>query len=123
MTSRISQWTIDAHDVRLMAEFWGSVLDYRIDAGDDGCAKLYPPDDADASTLTVWVQRVDEPKQVKNRSHPDLNVVADAYESEVERILALGATRADVGQEDTDPFVVFADPEGNEFCLLQNQPR
>jgi hypothetical protein len=40
-------------------------------------------------------------------------------ETEVERLVALGARRVDIGQADTDPFVVLADPEDNEFCVLR----
>jgi hypothetical protein len=40
-------------------------------------------------------------------------------EAEVRRLLALGATRVDVGQTGAEGFTVLADPEGNEFCLLR----
>ncbi len=42
---------------------------------------------------------------------------------EVDRLLALGASRADVGQTGQEAFVVLADPEGNEFCVLRRAPR
>ena len=58
---------------------------------------------------------VPEAKTVKNRLHLDFR--PDDRDAEVERLLALGATRADVGQGD-ESWVVLADPEGNEFCVL-----
>jgi hypothetical protein len=122
MVSRIRQLTLDVHDVGRMAEFWSAVLGYRAELGDDGCGKLYPPDDAPAGELTVWLQAVDEAKAGKNRDHPDLRADGDV-DAEVERLLGLGARHVDVGQKDDDPFVVLADPEGNEFCLLRNPPR
>ncbi len=54
-------------------------------------------------------------KKVKNRVHLDLNPTDQA--AEVERVKALGATEVDIGQRDV-PWVVLADPEGNEFCIL-----
>lgn len=58
---------------------------------------------------------VDDAKQGKNRLHIDLR--PDDQAAEVERLIALGATRIDVGQGDV-PWVVLADPDGNEFCVL-----
>ena len=55
-------------------------------------------------------------KSTKNRLHLDFR--PDDQEAEVERLLALGARRVDVGQRDDVPWVVLADPEGNEFCVL-----
>ncbi len=121
MTSRISQWTLDVHDVQLMARFWSTALRYRIEEGDDGSAKLYPAPDAGPHALCVWLQAGAGPKYGKNRNHPDLTTTGDVN-TEVERLIALGARRVDVGQRDDDPFVVLADPEGNEFCLLRRSP-
>ncbi|MBN4059596.1 VOC family protein [Acidimicrobium ferrooxidans] len=61
---------------------------------------------------------VDEPKQGKNRLHIDLR--PDDQAAEVERLTALGASHVDVGQGDGS-WVVLADPEGNEFCVLQSR--
>jgi hypothetical protein len=114
MVSRFAQWTLDVHDVDREATFWADVLGYRIDRGDDGDAHLRSPDGG----LSVWLQPTTEPKTGKNRDHPDLVVDGGDVEAEVERLLALGATRADVGQKGDEGFTVLADPEGNEFCLL-----
>ena len=61
---------------------------------------------------------VPEEKAGKNRLHPDFRPVDQA--AEVERLLSLGARRADVGQRDAS-WVVLADPEGNEFCILRGR--
>jgi catechol 2,3-dioxygenase-like lactoylglutathione lyase family enzyme len=122
MTARIAQWTLDVHDLDLMAEFWSKALGYRIDEEHDGTLHLLPPDDAPRETLTVWLQPAADEKTTKNRNHPDLRPDG-TVEDEVVRLLAIGATHADVGQKDSDPFVVLRDPEDNEFCVLHNDQR
>jgi len=62
--------------------------------------------------------RVREAKSVKNRLHLDFR--PDDRDAEVQRLLALGATRADVGQGEQS-WVVLTDPEGNEFCVLSSR--
>ena len=123
MTVRFVQWTLDVVDVELMAQFWSQALGYRADMGGDGHAKLYPPDDAPPDVPTLWLQATAGDKRAKNRNHPDLRPVDGDVDAEVDRLLALGAARADVGQTGDEPFVVLADPEGNEFCVLRNEPR
>jgi hypothetical protein len=74
---------------------------------------------------TLWLQRTDTPKNNKNRYHPDLRP-GDGdgdVEAEVQRLIDLGARRADVGQTGREAFVVLADPEDNEFCILRREPR
>ncbi|MFI5897303.1 VOC family protein [Actinoplanes sp. NPDC051513] len=117
MVSRFAQWTLDVHDVEQMAEFWSAALGYRIDRGEDGTVHLWPPEGG----LSVWLQRTDAPKTGKNRDHPDLVVADGDVDAEVARLLALGAKRADVGQNGDEGFTVLADPEGNEFCLLHRR--
>jgi hypothetical protein len=115
MVSRFAQWTLDVHDVEKMAMFWSGVLGYGIEPGDNGDAHLRP---FDGSGPSVWLQPTDAVKAGKNRDHPDL--VADGdVDAEVKRLLALGATHADIGQRGDEGFVVLRDPEGNEFCLLR----
>jgi hypothetical protein len=60
-------------------------------------------------------QAVTDQKHAKNRLHLDFR--PEAQDAEVERLIALGASRVDVGQGEV-PWVVLADPEGNEFCVL-----
>ncbi len=122
MPCRIAQWTLDVQNVDVMAAFWSATLGYRIDPGTHGSAKLYPPTDAGPDALVVWLQRSDTPKAGKNRGHPDLTVTAADVGVEVQRLIALGARRVDVGQSGTEDFDVMADPEDNEFCVLHVSP-
>jgi catechol 2,3-dioxygenase-like lactoylglutathione lyase family enzyme len=117
MVTRFAQWTLDVRDVERMAAFWSAVLGYRVDRGEDGNIHLRPPDGG----LSVWLQPTDAPKTGKNRDHPDLVAADGNVEAEVARLLALGATRADVGQNGDEGFTVLADPEGNEFCILHRR--
>ena len=59
--------------------------------------------------------RLEESKQAKSRLHLDFR--PEDQDAEVARLVAHGAQRADIGQADA-PWVVLADPEGNEFCVL-----
>jgi hypothetical protein len=114
VTSRIAQWTLDVQDVGRMAEFWSQVLGYEVDRRPDGITHLLPPAGGEP---TVWLQPSAGPKQRKNRNHLDLRAPDQA--AEVDRVVGLGATPVDVGQTGEEPFVVLADPEGNEFCILR----
>jgi hypothetical protein len=123
MTVRFVQWTLDVRDVALMAEFWSKALGYEVRRGDDGSAKLYPSPDAPPDVPTLWLQNTGEPKLGKNRDHPDLRPVEGDVDREVERLIKLRARHADVGQTGQEGFVVLADPEDNEFCVLRREPR
>jgi hypothetical protein len=119
MTVRLAQWTLDVHDVDRMLAFWSAALGYEVD-GDH----LRPPPEAEPGSPTVWLQRTGAAKRDKLRGHVDLYVLADGdVTAEVDRLLGLGATRADVGQTGTEGFEVLADPEGNEFCVLHRRWR
>ncbi len=118
MASRLDQWTLDVRDVASMARFWAAVLGYRV--GDDG-QHLWPPPEAGPHAPSVWLQPVDEPTPGKNRGHPDLVPADGDVDAEVARLLALGARQVDVGQSGDEGFVVLADPEGNEFCVLRGR--
>ena len=122
MVSRIVQWTSDVQDAEAMSRFWSRELGYRVDRGDDGSAELYPPDDAAPEVLTIWLRAGAAPKRDKRRGHVD-HVAADGeVEAEVDRLIGLGARRADVGQMGDEEFVVLADPEGNEFGVMYGRP-
>jgi Glyoxalase-like domain len=123
MVSRIAQWTLDVQDVAVMARFWSAALGYRVVPDDDGrSVHLHPPDDGRDGAPTMWLQACAGPKTGKNRDHPDLACPGDA-EAEADRLIALGATRVDVGQPADAGFIVLADPEGNEFCVLRGRDR
>ncbi|MFJ4435471.1 VOC family protein [Streptomyces sp. NPDC088923] len=125
MTSRFTELTVDCHDPERLAEFWCAVLDFEvIDRGEGQVeigswvptaeeirARQMPP--------TLVFIRVPEGKAVKNRLHLDVSPVDRTTEAEVTRLLALGATRADVGQGPDRSWVVMADPEGNEFDVVR----
>jgi len=107
--------TLDARDPRRLARFWEELLDYEREYEDDEEVVIRPRSGRGDDILFL---KVDDAKVVKNRIHFDLN--PDDQAAEVERALSLGATRVDIGQEG-DPdvtWVVLADPEGNEFCIL-----
>jgi hypothetical protein len=71
-----------------------------------------------AAQAAFWAAAlVPEAKTVKNRLHLDLRPVGGSHQAEVERLIGLGARPADIGQGEV-PWVVLADPEGNEFCVL-----
>ena len=73
---------------------------------------------SDASWPTIDVVQVPEGKAVKNRLHLDLRADGSTAQEEVDRLLSLGARRADVGQGSDVTWTVLAKPEGNEFCVL-----
>lgn len=114
MGSRWYTVVIDAKDPAALGRFWAAVLDYQIvyEAPDEVAVGK----DEDTFPGLVFVP-VPEGKTVKNRLHIDLN--PDDQNAEVQRLLDLGARRADVGQGEDKTWVVLADPEGNEFCVLR----
>lgn len=112
MASRVYNITIDARDPRALAEFWRQVLDYQIAFDDPDEVGIEPADESAPALIFVPVS---DTKAGKNRVHIDL--APDDQVSEVNRLIALGARRADIGQGEQS-WVVLADPEGNEFCVL-----
>jgi hypothetical protein len=122
MVVHVAQYTLDVTNLDVMARFWSAALGYQVDAGGDGHAKLYPPHGARPGEPTVWLQTCGTPKRGKNRLHLDLVAEADV-DAEVTRLTGLGARHVDVGQRGDEPFVVLADSEGNEFCVLRREPR
>jgi hypothetical protein len=115
MSSRIAAIAIDAVRPGVVADFWCSVLGWQVVGEDHGVISIAP---ADGAWPTIDVAPVPENKTVKNRLHLDLRADGVPTSDELERLLALGARRADVGQGAEATWVVLADPEGNEFCLL-----
>jgi catechol 2,3-dioxygenase-like lactoylglutathione lyase family enzyme len=115
---RFTELVIDCHDHRRLGEFWSQVLGYRIVETSDGPEHFYVELEGPAGAgPTILVLRTPDAKASKNRLHIDVNGTDRDQDAEVERIVALGATRADIGQGGR-PWVVLADPEGNEFCVL-----
>jgi hypothetical protein len=113
---RLQCVAIDSTDPQRLGRWWADALGW--EAWDDEGDVCVAPPDGSGQTELVFL-RVPEPKLVKNRIHLDLT--PDDQDAEVARFERLGAERVDVGQE-RDPditWVVLADPEGNEFCILR----
>ncbi|WP_445154210.1 VOC family protein [Arthrobacter sp. Hor0625] len=119
MPSQLASVAIDAVDPKVVADFWCAVLSWTIieeAADEDGELISIGPRDNSAPSIDVIA--VPGAKTVKNRLHFDLRADGVSTAEELERLLALGARRTDVGQGPDVSWVVLADPEGNEFCLL-----
>ncbi|AXX28734.1 hypothetical protein APASM_1369 [Actinosynnema pretiosum subsp. pretiosum] len=104
---------VDTHDPTAQARFWSAATGLEVFRTHERFASLKPE-------RGPWLEfvRVDDRKQAKLRVHLDVAPGAtDDTGTEVDRLLALGATHVDIGQRDV-PWVVLADPEGNEFCVL-----
>jgi hypothetical protein len=104
---------IDCHNPELLARFWSEVLRYVVVFRDDHLVAIAKDQDTHPGLVFL---RVGNAKHDKNRLHLDLQ--PDDQAVEVERMLGLGAKRVDIGQGDVS-WVVMADPEGNEFCVLR----
>jgi hypothetical protein len=129
MSIRWYSVVIDCHDVAAQARWWAEALDWRIVYESNDEAVIVPPRAMDESRVIPVEEQgpglvfvpVSEGKTIKNRLHLDLAPFAgDDQAAEVARLEGLGATRVDVGQGDR-PWVVLADPEGNEFCVLTSR--
>jgi hypothetical protein len=116
---RIQSITFDAHDPQAIATFWEAALGWRRTYDDAEEVVLEPPEGSpeDGVAPDVLFVRVDDDKVVKNRIHLDLRP-ADR-DQEVARLEGLGARRVSIGQGDDVTWVVLADPDGNEFCVLR----
>ncbi|HEX4214190.1 MAG TPA: VOC family protein [Candidatus Dormibacteraeota bacterium] len=115
VTSRIAAIVIDSVRPRVVADFWLAALGWEEVEADADVISIAPPD---RSWPTIDVCAVPEAKGVKNRLHLDLRADGCSASDALERLLALGARQVDVGQGPEASWVVLADPEGNEFCLL-----
>ncbi|HEX2056920.1 MAG TPA: VOC family protein [Actinomycetota bacterium] len=113
MGSSVYSITIDCADPSGLASFWEQVLDYKRTYDETDEVVIEPRDGSGNALLFL---RVPDDKKVKNRIHLDLKPTDQA--AEVERVKGLGATEVDIGQGDVS-WVVLADPEGNEFCILR----
>ncbi|TNM67147.1 VOC family protein [Streptomyces sp. NP160] len=134
------QVVVDCADPHAQAEFWAATLGYEVEDVEPLVRRMLDAGyatDADVlerSGVLVWrdaaairdpggarprlyLQRVPEPKTVKNRVHLDLHVGPERVDAEVSRLEGLGATRAGEGRQGPQRWVVMTDPEGNELCL------
>lgn len=116
MTLNWEQVVIDCRDLSTLGHWWADALQWTIVDESDEELELRNPNGSGPSLLFL---NVPEGKTVKNRLH--LDFVPSDQGVEVERLLAMGAKRVDIGQG-TTTWVVLADPEGNEFCVLSARP-
>jgi predicted enzyme related to lactoylglutathione lyase len=124
MPTRLVHLVIDAVEPARLARFWAAALGWEIGVEDDDEIDVWPYEYRypDPVALPLVFVPVPEAKAVKNRIHLDLATESVAHQAaEVERLLGLGAVPTDIGQGDV-PWVVLADPEGNEFCVLDPRP-
>jgi catechol 2,3-dioxygenase-like lactoylglutathione lyase family enzyme len=125
MTSRFTELCVDGHDTRALAAFWCQVLGYRVIDENEGFVAIGTEEPSAEEVVRgpvppmIVFAPVPEDKAVKNRLHIDVSPIDREPAEEVERLLALGATLADVGQGPDVTWTVMADPEGNEFCVLR----
>ena len=110
--ARVRAICLDAGDVRVVADFWATLLGHEVRADDDGCAVLSGGDGP-----VIWVNLVPESKSAKNRVHVDVQLVG----ADPSPLLALGATVLREPGGDQQGWVL-ADPEGNEFCAFPPEP-
>ena len=113
MGLKFDEICIDARDATALGQWWSEVLGWPHDVDDDGDVVLHAPPGAGVNWIFIAVS---DEKVVKNRIHLDFR--PDDQQAEVDRVLALGARRVDIGQQGDESWVVLADPEGNEFCIL-----
>ena len=125
MTSFVSHTTVDCHNAYELSEWWKQLLGYvdldgdPNEPGHEECLIR----DTETGHLILFIEVPDE-KSVKNRLHFDLRPRTGTRDEEVERVLGIGATQVDDLRGKYGPgtgWVVLADPEGNEFCILRSE--
>lgn len=119
MPLRIQSLCVDAADPSRLAAFWQDALGWRRTFEEEGQVVLEPPTGSaeDGVVPDLLFLKVPDDKAGKNRLHLDLRPADQA--AEVARLQALGAKQVDIGQDPQSTWVVMADPEGNEFCVLR----
>jgi catechol 2,3-dioxygenase-like lactoylglutathione lyase family enzyme len=123
MTSKFTELAVDCADPRELARFWCAVLGYEVQDDEDELVTIGSPSVPEGKNRpgpvppVLTFARVPEGKSVKNRLHIDVNPTDREQDDEVRRLLDLGARPVDLGQGEQS-WVVLADPEGNEFCVL-----
>jgi hypothetical protein len=113
MGSRWNAVVVDSTDPARLGRWWAEVLGYRILEEDANEVRV-----GGDGQPTLYFTRAEESKVGRNRLHIDLE--PDDREAEVERLVNMGARHVDIGQGQPG-WVVLADPEGNEFCVLRSR--
>ena len=131
MALRWYSTVVDCTDVAALSRWWADVLGWQVVYEADDEVVIVPAHVTEESIrATPWAEvgpgivfvPVPEGKTVKNRIHIDLAPhTSDDRAAEIARLVAVGASRVDVGQDDDVTWDVLADPEGNEFCVLSSR--
>src|ERR1700683_4782541 len=122
MACRISELVIDAADPDRLAAFWSEGLGYvELSREDNGVIEIGPATGFGGPQPTLVIIPSSDARTGKLRLHIDVNATDRDQDAELERLLALGARPAEIGQTGTESWHVLADPEGNEFCLLHSR--
>jgi catechol 2,3-dioxygenase-like lactoylglutathione lyase family enzyme len=117
-TSRLDALCLDANDPLRLAQFWAEALRWELDAETEGEIGLLP---TDGTRFQILFEPVPEKKTARSRIHLDLTTTSvDDQAESVRTLVALGARHVDVGQGADERHVVLADPEGNEFCIIES---
>lgn len=117
VSSRLVALCFDANDPLRLARFWAAALHWEISDETHDAIGLVPTDD---TRFRIRFLPVPEKKAGKNRIHLDLTTTSiDDQTDTVGRLVELGARHIDIGQGPDEPHVVLADPEGNEFCVIE----
>ncbi|WP_328556562.1 MULTISPECIES: VOC family protein [unclassified Streptomyces] len=120
MACRISEIVLKCHDPEALARFWCEVLDFTVlDREDKVYVEIGPREGFGGAQPTLFLIHDDAPDNGHARLHIDVNPTDRDQDAELERLLAAGAERVDIGQPADASWHVLADPEGNEFCLLK----
>jgi hypothetical protein len=124
MPTRLVHLVVDALDPASQARFWAAALGWEpvvtSPAGEPEVVDVWPPGYSypDPAAVPLVFVPVPGPKTGKNPVHLDLASTSPSHQAElVARLRDLGAQPAEIGQGDV-PWVVLADPEANEFCVL-----
>jgi predicted enzyme related to lactoylglutathione lyase len=118
LTSRLVALCFDANDPLGLARFWAAALRWEIEDETQDVISLVP---TDGTRFRIDLAQVPEPKAVgQNRLHLDLtSTSADDQQESVRQLVEIGAHHIDIGQTPDEGHVVLADPEGNEFCIIE----
>lgn len=121
MSCRLSELVLNCDDPATLARFWCAVLDHVVLGEDEDGIEIGPASGFGGAAPTMILTRVPHAERQPLRLHLDVNPVDRDQDAELERLLALGARPADVGQTGDESWHVLQDPEGNEFCLLRRR--
>ena len=121
MAVRFSELVIDSRDPESLAAWWAEVLGYRVLGREEGAVEIGPEAGFGGAAPTLVFTPVGRYETAKSRLHIDVNATDRDQDAELQRLLDLGATPADVGQTGDESWHVLADPEGNPFCLLRRR--